>query len=181
MKQKTVFKLILVFLVILLMTLPFIVSFNEILTKIVEKAGWYQWIEKKIIPLEVKLVGVILKPLKIDFVAYDDGFKANDKYAQISWNCIGWQGLLLFLLTLPFGFRAESYTFFSKIKAFLIGLLGTFWVNLLRISFTVILLVVSQPLYALVFHDYLAAIVTVVWLVVFWWFSYAYVLEEKSR
>ena len=61
----------------------------------------------------------------------------------------------------------------------MIGLLGTFLVNLLRIVFTVILLVVSRPLFAMVFHDYLAAIMTIIWLVIFWWFAYSFVLEEK--
>ena len=76
--------------------------------------------------------------------------------------------------------RDPDYTFFSKTEAFLIGLLGTFLINLLRITLTVILLVVARPLFAVVFHDYLAAIVTIVWLIVFWWFAYAFVLDEKQ-
>lgn len=180
MKQKKVFRFVLAALAILLMILPFLVSFNDLLTKMVEKIGWYAWVQSKIVPWEVRLVGVLVKPLKIKFVAYPEGFTANNIYARLSWNCIGWQSLLLFLLTLPVGFRAADYTFFSKIIALSIGLLGTFWVNLLRIVFTVVLLVVSRPLYALVFHDYLAAIITIIWLFVFWWFCYSFVLEEKS-
>jgi len=61
----------------------------------------------------------------------------------------------------------------------LIGILGTFLINLLRIALTVVLLVVSRPLFAVVFHDYLAAIMTIIWLVIFWWFAYSFVLEEK--
>ncbi|MFC1727800.1 GxxExxY protein, partial [Patescibacteria group bacterium] len=33
---------------------------------------------------------------------------------------------------------------------------------------------------AVVFHDYLAAIMTVIWLIVFWWFSFSFVLEDKG-
>lgn len=177
MKQKKVFKLVLAALAIMLMILPFIVSFNDVLTRAVESFGWYMWIQEKIVPWEVRLVGVMVQPLGIDFVAYPGGFTADGIYAGISWNCIGWQSLFLFLITLPFGFKAGEYTLMSKIEAFLIGLLGTFIVNLLRIVFTVILLVVSRPLFAVVFHDYLAVIVTVIWLVVFWWFCYSYVLD----
>ena len=177
MNQKKVFKLALAALAILLMILPFVVSINDLLTRTIEKFGWYLWIQKKIVPWEVRLVGVIVKPLKINFIAYQEGFSANGTYAKLSWNCIGWQSLLLFLLTLPVGFKGGEYTFFSKLEAFLIGILGTFLINLLRIAFTVILLVVSRPLFALVFHDYLAAIMTIVWLVVFWWFAYTFVLE----
>ena len=161
------------------MVLPFTVSLNEMMTRIVERTGWYRWIEERVVPWEVRLVGVMVKPLGLKFVAYKDGFMVNGRYAKLSWNCIGWQSLLLFLLSLPVGLAAGSYTFWSKVEAVVIGLLGTFWVNLLRIGFTVILLVVSRPLFAIVFHDYLAALVTVAWLVVFWWFAYRFVLEEK--
>ena len=180
MKQKRVFKLIFAALAIMLMALPFIVSFNDVLTRAVESFGWYMWIQEKIVPWEIRLVGVMVKSLGIKFIAFKDGFKANDTYARFTWNCIGWQSLLLFLVSLPFGFGAGKYTFLSKIKAFLIGFLGTFLVNLLRVVFTVILLVVSRPLFAVVFHDYLAAIVTILWLVLFWWVSYSFILEEES-
>jgi len=173
--------MILVALVIMLMILPFVVSINDLLTRVVEKFGWYMWVQKKIVPWEVKMVGVMVRPFKIEFVAYPDGFLANGIYARISWNCIGWQSLLLFFLSLPFGFKTANYTFFSKIEAFLIGILGTFLINLLRITFTVILLVVSRPLFAVVFHDYLAAIMTIIWLIFFWWFCYGFVLVEKTE
>jgi exosortase/archaeosortase family protein len=180
MKQKRVFQLALAALAVMLAILPFVVSINDLLTRMVERAGWYMWVQQKIVPWEIRLVGVLVKPLGIDFVAYPEGFTANNVYAELSWNCIGWQSLFLFLVTLPVGFRGGSYTFFSKIEAFLIGILGTFWINLIRITLTVILLVISRPLFAVVFHDYLAAIVTIVWLVVFWWFAYKFVLVEKS-
>ncbi|MBU0618628.1 exosortase/archaeosortase family protein [Patescibacteria group bacterium] len=167
MKQKRIFKLALAALAIMLMVLPFTLSINDILTRTIEGLGWYQWIQDNIVPWEVRLIGVMVRPLKIDFVAYPEGFTANGIYAKLSWNCLGWQSLLLFLVSLPFGFKGGEYTWFSKLEAFLIGILGTFLINLLRITFTVVLLVVSRPLYAIVFHDYLAAIMTIIWLVVF--------------
>lgn len=179
MKQKQVFLMMFVALAIILMVLPFTLSLNDFLTRVVQRFGWYQWIEKTIVPWEIKLIGVMVQALGIKFVAYPKGFTANGTYAELSWNCLGWQSLLLFLVSLPFGFKGGNYTLFSKIEALLIGILGTFLINLLRITFTVVLLVISRPLYAIVFHDYLAAIMTVVWLVVFWWFSYSFVLEEK--
>lgn len=180
MRQKRVFQIAFVALALMLMILPFMVSINDILTRLVEKVGWYMWIQRKIVPWEVRLIGVIVRPLGIDFVAYPEGFTANEIYAKLSWNCLGWQSLLLFLLTLPFGFRGGDYTIFSKLIAFLIGILGTFLINLLRIAFTVVLLVVSRSLFAVVFHDYLAAVTTVIWLVIFWWFAYSFVLEEQD-
>src|SRR4030042_4507343 len=110
MDQKRVFQILLAALAIMLSILPFVVSINDILTRTVEKLGWYLWIQQKIVPWEVRLVGVMVQPLNIDFVAYPEGFTANGTYARISWNCIGWQSLLLFLVTLPIGFRGGSYT-----------------------------------------------------------------------
>src|SRR4030042_5935645 len=179
MDQKRVFQILLAALAIMLSILPFVVSINDILTRTVEKLGWYLWIQQKVVPWEVRLVGVMVQPLGIKFTAYPEGFTANGIYAKLSWNCMGWQSLFLFLISLPFGFKGGNYTFLSKTEAFSIGILGTFLINLVRIAFTVVLLVVSRPLFAMVFHDYLAAIVTVVWLILFWWFSYSYVLEEK--
>lgn len=179
MRQKRVFKLVLAALAILMVVLPFVVSINDLLTRAIENIGWYAWVQEKIVPWEIKLVGVMVSPLGINFIAHPEGFTANGTYARLTWNCIGWQSLLLFLISLPVGLAAAKYTFFSKTEAILIGVLGTFLINLLRIVLTVILLVWARPLFAVVFHDYLAAIMTVVWLVVFWWFAYGFVLEEK--
>jgi exosortase/archaeosortase family protein len=179
MEQKRTFIFIFLLLVIALVFLPFLVSFNDVLTRVVEKIGWYMWVQEKVVPMEIKMVAVLVSPLGIDFVAHRDSMTINGIHAGMSWNCLGWQSLLLLFITLFLGLRG-NYTFVSKIEAILIGLLGTFLVNLLRIVFIVIILVLSRPLFAVVFHDYLAAIVTIIWLFAFWWFCYKFVLEEKG-
>jgi hypothetical protein len=35
--------------------------------------------------------------------------------------------------------------------------------------------------FALVIHDYLVAFLTLIWLIFFWWFSYAFILETKTE
>ena len=180
MNKKKVFIFVIGALVVLLIAMPFTLSINDVLTKGVENMGWFIWIQEKIVPWGVRFVGVVVKPLGITFIAYKDGFTVNGIPALFSWNCLGWQSLVLFLISLPFGFKGAKFTFLSKLKAITIGILGIFLFNLLRIVFTIILLVISKPLFAIFFHDYLVAIITIVWLFFFWWFSYAYVLEEKS-
>ena len=130
-------------------------------------------------PFWVELVGVVVRGLGINFVARGSEFSVNGNLLKMSWNCLGWQSLVLFIVSIVIGFSAGKYTLASKLEAFTFGLLGTFLMNLARIVFTVILLVISKPLFAIVFHDYLAAISTVVWLTFFWWFSYRHILEEK--
>jgi len=179
MKQKKTFAIILSLLVVTLAVPPFLVSFNEILTHLVEKFGLYMWVQERIVPLEVKMVAVVIRPLGIDFTAHREGMTVNGVYAKVTWNCIGWQSLLLFLISLPFGLASDHYTRWSRTEAFLIGLFGTFLINLVRMAFIVVLLAISRPLFAVVFHDYLAAVVTIIWLIFFWWFSYSFVLEKK--
>ena len=177
MKQKRTFTTIFALLAVFLVALPFLVSFNEVLTHMVEKFRLYMWVQEKIVPIEVRMVGVLVSPLGIKYLAHAQGMTVNGTYAQMTWNCIGWQSLLLLLVSLLFGLRG-NYALLSKIETLLIGLLGTFLVNLVRLAFIVLLLAYSRPLFAVVYHDYLAAMTTVIWLFVFWWFSYAYVLEE---
>jgi hypothetical protein len=67
------------------------------------------------------------------------------------------------------------------VEALGIGILGTFWLNILRMLLTVLLAVHTPAIFRVVFHDYLAAITTVIWLFGFWWFSYSFVLEEVDK
>lgn len=163
------------------MILPFLVSFNEALTKLVEQFALYNWMQKQIVPIQVRLVTVILSPFKLDLVPYLDGFRVKGTYLRMTWNCLGWQSLLLLTITLIVGFGSGNYTRQSKLETMVIGLLGTFLVNLVRLSIIVWLFNFSRTVYAVVYHDYLAAIVTTVWLFYFWWFVYKYVLEEKEE
>lgn len=178
MKGKRTFIIIFALFAILLAVLPFLVSFNEILTHVVESFRLYMRLQERIVPLEVRMVSVLVRPLGIDYLAHPNGMTVNGTYAGMTWNCIGWQSLLLLIITLIFGLRGD-YALWSKVETVLIGLLGTFLVNLLRLTLIVVILAYSRPLFAVVYHDYLAAIVTIIWLFAFWWFSYAFVLEEK--
>lgn len=178
-KQKRTFTLIFSLLAVFLAVLPFLVTFNEALTHLVEKLRLYMWVQEQIVPLEVKMVGVLVSPLGINYLAHQNGMTVNGIYAGMTWNCIGWQSLLLLIITLGVGLRG-NYTLVSKIEAVLIGFLGTFLVNLTRLVFVTLLLAYARPLFAIVYHDYLAAIVTILWLFGFWWFSYSYVLEERT-
>lgn len=178
-KDKQVFRVIFLGISILLAILPFVVTANEFLTRIVERNALYLFLQGTIVPLEAKMMGVLLMPF-----GYEYGFSqtnstivVNGLPMGITWNCLGWQSFLLLFLTLLVGLRG-CYTRFSVVEALGIGILGTFWLNIFRMLFTVLLAVHFPAVFRIVFHDYLAAGTTVVWLFGFWWFSYAYVLEE---
>ena len=162
------------------MTLPILVTFNDALTKLMESSSLYMYIQQQIVPVEIRLIALLLSPLPIHIIPNFDGFTVNGNYVQMTWNCIGWQSILLLLITLYIGLRAGSYTLSSSLEAVSIAVLGTFIMNLIRLSLIVIILSVSKPIFAIVYHDYLAAIFTIAWLFFFWWFAYKFVLEEKN-
>ncbi|MBU3957296.1 exosortase/archaeosortase family protein [Patescibacteria group bacterium] len=154
-------------------------TFNEALTHLVERFRLYMWVQERIVPLEVKMVGVLVLPLGINYLAHQNGMTVNGIYAGMTWNCIGWQSILVLGVTLLTGLQGP-YTKFSKLECLAIGILGTFLINILRISLVAILIVYINAIPATVAHDYFSAFILILWLFFFWWFSYAFVLETKA-
>jgi exosortase/archaeosortase family protein len=180
-KQKKVFIALFLGFSLVMIVLPFLVTANDLLTKIVEKNFLYLWVQNNVVPLEAKMMGAILIPFGYDFAFSPTNslLVVNGLTMEITWNCLGWQSFLLLFITLLAGFRGR-YKLLSILEALGIGVLGTFWLNILRMLFTVLLAVHAPPIFRIVFHDYLAAATTLVWLFAFWWFAYSYVLEEKK-
>jgi len=178
MKQKQTYKYILASLAVLLAALPFLVTFNEAITKLVEKFQLYVWIQDQIVPVEVRMVALVAGKMGINIAAHPGGMTVNGIYAQVTWNCLGWQSLLLFAISLVVGLQG-SYRISSKIEAVVLGILGIFFVNLFRMVFIVLLLAFSRPIFAVVYHDYLAALMTIAWLLLFWRLCFDFVLEKK--
>lgn len=180
--QKQTFLYIFLILVFVLMFMPFMSTFNDILTRVVMRFGFYRVIADVIVPWEIRMVGVMLYPFGFqpavmgEYLTIQEG--RTPLLIEIAWNCIGWQSLLFFILTGWVGFQGDQYTFGSKLKAWIIGLLGTFLVNLVRIFLVVLIAYYFGQGVAIIFHDYGSTIVVIVWLFLFWWFSYAYVLRE---
>lgn len=168
-------------LVFLLMSLPLFTTFNEILTKIVEKTGAYTFLTHNVVPFETRAVSVILKPFGIQaeptvsrlYIRRTDGTTSGIFF---SWNCLGWQSGLLLILTLVTGLSGE-YSFDKKIETVLLGISGTFIINLVRISVVVMVAYYFGQLPATLVHDYGGTLFTISWFFFFWWFSYNFVLE----
>jgi len=178
---KSTFKNLFIILVIFLMLLPFVTTFNEFLTKIVEKTSLYRLIQATLIPYETMLVRTIISFFGIETAPGTVAIVKNGvpQGTYIAWNCIGWQSLVILLLSLKVGFQG-SFTKLSVLQAAIFGILGTFLINIFRISIIIILLYYFDRLPAMIFHDYSSVILTILWLFFFWWFSYSFVLETKD-
>ncbi len=171
---------------LIFMTLPFITAFNEILTAMVVNSGLYTLIELYVVPAETRMVAGILQGLfGVSAVVSLDGqvllveTGTSTVRAYINWNCIGWQSLVIFALTVFAGLRGP-YTRQSKILMFTIGLEGTVLLNLLRIVVVVGVASFWGYLPAVVFHDYAGTLLLLAWLVLLWNFSYKSILKPST-
>ena len=140
MTQKRIFKRILAITAIILAILPLLVTFAAILTQVFDSMGWYRWLQETVVPFEARLVAVVIRPVGIKALVAPEGSqfamllqRSGGDYlpVNLSWNCLGWQSLLLLALTLATGLQG-SFTFISKLEVVVFGVLGTFLSNILR-------------------------------------------------
>lgn len=180
MKIKKQIQYLILILVIILIILPFATSFNEGLTKIVEKMFWYSWMRTYIVPYEARVLSGVLDLIP-GVVVYPNirGIELNGMQIYVTWNCIGWQSFILLVMSIAVGF-GKHFTFSSQAQTLMFGVCGMFLVNLIRLIITSLLAVYAPHIFVLVFHNYLSAFMTIGFLIFFWWFCYSYVLEEKE-
>lgn len=98
---------------------------------------------------------------------------------QISWNCIGWQGFILFLVTLVTGLQGP-YTWPSRLQCLVLGAVGAFTMNLVRIVLVAVVAFFLGRTPAIFFHDYASTLLTIGWLITFWFCAFTLILEEKQ-
>lgn len=188
MKQKSIFKIALASFAVIMMLLPFLAALNSFLTNFLNHAGWYRPIQEFIVPWQARMVAVAISPFGIDSRVTPDSrlsafYMIKNGAAipvDLSWNCLGWQSALLFIISLIAGLRG-AFSNLSRIKCMILGLSGTLLINIFRMSLIAIGIYYVNSLAAQIVHDYLAAFLTLIWLIFFWWFAYAFVLEQKER
>ena len=164
--------------------LPFVTTFNEFLTKIVESLHFVAVIQGFIAPYIVRVVAVILQALGIptsinsSYLYLTGGWMPIRIY--INWNCIGWQSFVLLAFTLVTGLQGP-YTRQSKLLAVLVGLEGTFLVNIVRILMPTLLACFAGYTPAIVFHDYIGTLLTLLWMSFFWSYAFENILVTKGE
>lgn len=182
--RRPIIRLLLIMGAILLMVLPFVTTFNEFLTRIVETTGLDRFLTDWVVPVEARMLAVILGLLQIPVqvsettIYLDKGGFFLPVY--ISWNCVGWQSFILYGVTLLTGIQGP-FTRASKFEAMLIGFLGTFLMNLLRIASVAVVAFFFGQVPAVVYHDYGGTIIILLWLFAYWWFSHGWLLEPLEE
>ncbi len=168
----------------LLLVLPFITTFNEFLTKTVIELRLDSIFTDWVVPTEVRFIALILQPFGITTEVTDVALYLYQPGASfprpvyISWNCVGWQSFILFGITLVTGLQGP-FSRRRKLQLIALGLLGTFWMNLLRMSSVALVAYFFGRLPALVFHDYGGTFMILVWLVFFWYALFNYFVADE--
>lgn len=178
---------VLLVIIFFLMLFPFINSMNQFLVKIIEPLIFFKPAQDILIPYEVRIIRVILDLINIPMTPYAPGAIAITVITKssgshplvVAWNCLGWQSLLVIAATFLTGLRG-SFTLLSKLELLVIGLLGTFLFNFVRLSLIFVLYYFFGQREAMIFHDYGSVVITILWLFGLWYYAFNFVLVSKS-
>ena len=169
----------------LLVALPFVTTFNDFLTAGAMKLGIAGPVQL-IADGEARMAVSVLALVGIKAGVAGNGYLVITTAAHqsqtvfISWNCIGWQSLVLLGLSLFTGLRG-NYSRMARVQVVLIGTLGTIFVNLFRVTTVVLLAATVGYLPAILFHDYGGTLLIVGWLFCFWALAYRWILGSESE
>ena len=167
----------------LLMLLPLVTTFDDFLTTWAVKLGVDNPLQS-IVPVEARMVvsllglaGVRAAASGSHIVVWDAAGAMHTLF--ISWNCIGWQSLLLLGVSFFSGLRGEQ-AMGSRVQVIVIGVGGTLLLNLLRVAAVAALEATWGHLPALIFHDYGGTILVIGWLFAFWFAVQRWILTASA-
>jgi exosortase/archaeosortase family protein len=167
----------------LLMVLPLVTTFDDLLTSWAMLLGANNPLQA-IVPVEARMVvsllglgGVHAAASGSHLVVWDGAGSMHVLF--ISWNCIGWQSLILLGVSLMSGLR-DGHSLESRVQVACIGIAGTMLLNLLRVSAVAFLAATAGVTPALLFHDYGGTVLFVGFLFAFWMFAQRWILVAPA-
>ena len=164
----------------MLLVLPFVTTFDELLTAVTKQFGLTYPLLSLAAP-EAQAVVAILGVLGVKAQAAGGQLYVWDWSGQrqallISTTCIGWQSLILLGLSCLVGLRGV-HSKETRAQVLLIGVLGTVLVNLIRMTVVSLVAVGFGFWPAVLVHDYGGTLIIVVWLFAFWAFAHRWILD----
>jgi exosortase/archaeosortase family protein len=178
-RTTPVFAMLLAVSAVVLVVLPFVSTFDDLLTSVGMHLGIAAPLQV-VVPVEVRLTVALLAFFGIhaaaagnQLVVWNGSGAAQTLF--ISWNCVGWQSLILLGLSLVVGLRGEI-PWSSRLEIIIFGITGTVLVNITRISVVCLLAASAGYTPAVLFHDYGGTLLLVCWLFTFWFAAYRWLL-----
>jgi exosortase/archaeosortase family protein len=167
----------------LLMVLPLVTTFDDLLTSWALQLGANNPLQA-IVPTEARMVVGLLTAVGIHAAASGSHIVVWDRAGAmhlllISWNCIGWQSLILLGVSFLSGLRGR-HPLEARIQVIAIGVAGTMLLNLLRVAAVAALAATWGTTPAILFHDYGGTLLVVGWLFAFWLFVQRWILPADA-
>ena len=163
----------------MLMLLPLVTTFDDLLTAWAMQLGASNPLQA-IVPVEARmvvgligLVGIHAAASGSHLVVWDGAGAMHTLF--ISWNCIGWQSLVLLGVSFLSGLRGH-HPLEARLQVIVIGVAGTMLLNLLRVAAVATIAATVGVTPAILFHDYGGTILVVAFLFGFWIFVQRWVL-----
>ena len=166
----------------LLMLLPLVTTFDDFLTTWALQFGANNPLQA-IVPIEARMVVGLLSLAGIHAAASGSHLVVWDSAGVmhtlfISWNCIGWQSLVLLGVSFMSGLRGR-HPIEARIQVIVIGIAGTMLLNLLRVAVVAGIAATVGVTPAVLFHDYGGTILVVAFLFGFWIFVQRWILGPE--
>jgi len=163
----------------LLMVLPLVTTFDDLLTSLAMGLGANNPLQA-IVPVESRIVVRMLGLLGVHAAASGSHMVVWDGSGSmhtlfISWNCIGWQSLILFGVSLISGLRG-GHGLEMRVQVILIGVTGTMLLNLVRVALVALIAATVGVGPAIFLHDYGGPVLFVGFLFAFWAFAQRWIL-----
>ena len=167
----------------LLMVLPLVTTFDDLLTSWALRLGADNPLQA-IVPTEARMVVGLLTAAGIHAAASGSHIVVWDRAGTmhlllISWNCIGWQSLILLGVSFLSGLRGH-HPLEARAQVIAIGVAGTMLLNLLRVAAVAALAATWGSTPAVLFHDYGGTLLVVGWLFAFWLFVQRWILPADA-
>ena len=164
----------------LLMVLPLVTTFNDLLTVWALGLGANNPLQA-IVPAESRMVVTLLGLVGVHAAASGSHLVVWDGSGSmhtlfISWNCIGWQSLILFGVSLISGLRGGRGVE-ARVQVVVIGVAGTMLLNLVRVALVALIAATIGVAPAILFHDYGGTLMFVGFLFAFWALATRWILE----
>jgi len=167
----------------LLMLLPLVTTFDDLLTTWAMRLGANNPLQE-IVPVEARMVVGLLGLVGIhaavsgSYMVVWDGAGAMHSLF-ISWNCIGWQSLVLLGVSFITGLRGR-HSIEARAQVIVIGLAGTMLLNLLRVAAVATIAATIGVTPAILFHDYGGTVLVISYLFLFWTFAHRWILAPAA-
>jgi len=166
----------------LLMLLPLVTTFDDFLTTWALQFGADNPLQA-IVPVEARMVVGLLGLVGIHAAASGSHLVVWDSAGSmhtlfISWNCIGWQSLVLLGVSLVSGLRGR-HPLEARLQVVVIGVAGTMLLNLLRVAVVAGIAATVGVTPAVLFHDYGGTILVIGFLFGFWIFVQRWILGTE--